>query len=201
MKRNALREVAAVMAALALVNYVLRGRSSDVEPTVELARPDLNAWDLTGCYSLRVDPWEFDRLVVLGAAARDSIDTALQDDPSVVASEIELFTPPARVRLVADSTDEWGRDATTYRAFALGEDAERLEGRMRWLVRADTLWLIWSDRDARAGLALFADGDTLVGGGRAVSRSAAVTGTAQVSAWPIDCATLERERANERSRP
>ena len=179
--------------ALALVNFLVRGRRSDVEEPVEVERADLNAWNLTGCYALRVDPWDFERLVVLGGVPTDS---AAAD-----SADLELLQPPARVRLVADSTDEWGRDATTYRAFPLGEDADRLEGRMRWLVRADTLWLIWSDRAVRAGVALFEDGDSLVGGARAVSRRASITGTARAAAWPIDCATFEREAVNRRPRP
>ena len=209
MKRNLLRDVAVGLAALALVNFLVRGRGSEVDEPVTIVRTDLNAWELTGCYALRVDPWDFERLEVPGVASEDTGATAA-DSSSAAASDVtaspdapamELLDPPARVRLVADSTDEWGRDATTYRAFALGDDAERLEGRMRWLVRADTLWLLWSDREARAGVALFAAGDSLVGAARATSRVASITGDARAAAWPIDCATFEREASDERSRP
>lgn len=198
MKGNPLRIVALVFAALALGNYLLRVRGREPEAPVEFARPALNPWDLTGCWTIRLDPWDFDRLVVLGSESAEPEGVV---EPAEVTEQIPLFIPPARVRLVADSTDEWRRDATTYRAFALGEDAERFEGRLRWLVRADTLWLLWSDRDARAGIALFAEDERFAGAARASSRAAAVTGTAQAAAWRIDCTTFEVDKTDARTRP
>jgi len=196
MKRNLLRTIAIAMAALALVNYLVRVRGREADPALVAVRTDLNPWDLTGCWTLRLDPWEFDRLVVLGGDGA-AVDSAALD-PSAVTVEIPLMVPPGRVRLVADSTDEWRRDATTYRAFALGDDADRFEGRLRWLVRADTLWLLWSDRDARAGIALFEEEDRFVGAARASSRVAAVTGTARAVGWRIDCSTFEVLSAEDR---
>jgi len=196
MTRNLLRTIAIAMAALALVNYLVRVRGRDAEPTPVAVRSDLNPWDLTGCWTLRLDPWEFDRLLVLGANGVSTDSARLE--LSAVTEEIPLLIPPGRVRLVADSTDEWRRDATTYRAFGLADDAERFENRLRWFVRADTLWLLWSDRDARAGIALFEDNERFVGAARASSRAAAVTGTARAVAWRIDCSTFEVLSAEDR---
>ena len=163
-----------------------RMRSSP-EPVVQevVVRPDLVKWDMPGCYALRVDPWEW-------------------TTPASDASELEVpafLTPPTRVRLMADSTDQWRRPRTTYRAVPLtGDHDPRMGEYMRWVVRADTLWLLWSDGRAGGGIALRQSGDSLLGRARAFDRMQELDGDARAAAWRIDCATLERRSTERRPR-
>lgn len=155
-------------------------------PSAELAPeppPDLRSWDYIGCYDLEVDPWSFSRYV----ADSDSAARA-------------LLTAPSRLMLLPDSLDEWGRAHGTRRAAPLsGDHDERLARSLRWFVRADTLWLVWAADATRVGVALFADGDSLIG--RALSlRADSAQGTAAAGAWKINCFTLERDRALARPR-
>jgi hypothetical protein len=144
-------------------------------PSVE--RPDLVKWDMPGCYALRVDPWEW---------------AAPPPDTLGLPTLLEL---PTRVRLLPDSTDQWMRSRVTYRAVPMtGDHDPRLGDYMRWVVRADTLWLIWSDRQAGGGVALRSVGDSLLGRARVFDRRLAIDGSAAAAAWRLDCRTLERYR-------
>ncbi len=144
---------------------------------------DLRRWDLLGCWDLRVEPWAFSPYV----AAIDSADRA-------------GLAPPGRLLLLPDSLDEWGRAHGTLRAALLdGGHDERLVRSLRWFVRADTLWLVWSADAARAGIALFARGDSLLGQALAL-RSDSAEGTATAAAWRINCSTQGRERRAGRPR-
>ncbi|MEE8572489.1 MAG: hypothetical protein V3T20_04475 [Gemmatimonadota bacterium] len=160
---------------------------SPPEPTVPevVERPDLVKWDMPGCYALRVDPWDW--------AA-----------PSSNTSEFEVtafLTPPTRVRLMADSTDQWRRSRITYRAVPLtGDHDPRVGDYLRWVVRADTLWLLWSDGRAGGGIALRQAGDSLLGRARAFDLMRELDGDARAAAWRIDCATLERRSTERRPR-
>lgn len=164
------------LAVVAAVDVLLLTRGSDPEEPAAVERPDLRAAALLGCYVLRTGPWSYS--FPSGAApARHRLPPALE--------------PPARVALLADSADRHGRDLASFRAEAIPA-AERPERDLRWTVRADTLWLVWSEPGARAGAALFAGGDSLAGTARGVTDSVDARGPA--AAWPINCSTLGRER-------
>jgi hypothetical protein len=94
--------------------------------------------------------------------------------------------------LLADSTDEWRRSLRTYRAVPLGETGTAVADYLRWFVRGDTLWLVWSDRRSRAGVALRPDGSILEGSARGFADGDSIGVKARASAWRINCATLQR---------
>lgn len=158
---------------------------SPPEPVVREAveRPALVKWEMPGCYALRVNPWEWD---------------SAPDADTVAANR--FLTLPSRVRLMADSTDRWLRSRVTYRAVPLtGDHDPRVADYMRWVVRADTLWLIWSDGRAGGGVALRSVGDSLLGRARVFDRLQDLDGSSSAAAWRLDCLTLERWR--ERTTP
>lgn len=178
--------VLVVVIAATLVRAWDRLRSSPEPPTVTapVSRPDVGTWDMPGCYALRVQPWEW----------AGSPDTAEQPLPG-------FLTVPTRVRLLPDSTDEWRRSMTTYRAVPItGDHDPRIADYLRWFVRADTLWLLWSDGKAGGGIALRQVGDSLLGRARAFDRVRDLDGTAAAAAWRLNCYTLERERTDRRPR-
>jgi len=153
---------------------------SPPEPVLRevIERPDLVKWEMPGCYVLRVGSWSREATYA---------DTSAVGFPA-------FLTPPTRVRLMAASTDWWGRAQTTYRAVPLtGDHDPRLRDYMRWVVRADTLWLIWADGRSGGGVALRSVGDSLLGRARVFDRAAAIDATASAAAWRLDCLTLERE--------
>jgi hypothetical protein len=154
---------------------------SPPEPVVRevVERPDLVKWDLPGCYALRVDPWEW---------TSPAADTTETEPPA-------FLTLPSRIRLTADSTDWWQRPRVTYRAVPLtGDHDPRVGDYMRWLARADTLWLVWSDGRAGGGVALRAVGDSLLGWARVFDRGLGLDGSSAAAAWRLDCLTLERRK-------
>jgi hypothetical protein len=155
-------------------------------PAENIVRPDLVRWAMPGCYAVRVDPWEF--------AGRSLADSA--------AAEIPAFlTPPSRIRLLPDSTDRWRRQAITYRAVPItGDHDPAIAEYLRWVVRADTLWVLWSNGRSGGGIALRQVGDSLLGAGRAFDRALQLDGTAHAAAWRLDCQTLERESGELRPR-
>jgi hypothetical protein len=181
---NWVRSFLVLIVALTALRVVEWGMAPS--PPAELPSeppPDLRSWDYIGCYDLKVDPWSFSRYV----ANSDSAARA-------------LLTAPSRLMLLPDSLDEWGRAHGTRRAAPLsGDHDERLARSLRWFVRADTLWLVWAADVARVGVALFADGDSLIG--RALSlRADSAQGTAAAGAWKINCSTFERDRSLARPR-
>ncbi|MBT8479907.1 MAG: hypothetical protein KJO06_13390 [Gemmatimonadetes bacterium] len=160
---------------------------SPPEPVVRevVERPDLVKWGMPGCYTLRADTWEWDT---------PASDTTAFEVPAFLAV-------PTRVRLLADSTDQWRRTRVTYRAVPLtGEHDPRVRDYMRWVVRADTLWLIWSDGRAGGGVALRSVGDSLLGRARVFDRVAEIDGSSSAAAWRINCRTLERQSTERRPR-
>lgn len=179
---NLIWSLLALIVALTVLRLVESALSPTPAAELQASRPpDLRRWDYVGCYDLRVDPWTFSRYV----ATTDSASRA-------------LMTAPSRVMLLPDSLDEWGRGYGTLRAAPLaGNHDERLVRTLRWFVRADTLWLVWAAGATRGGVALFADGDSLVGS--AVSlRADSAQGSAGAGAWRINCSTLERDRTPAR---
>ena len=142
---------------------------SPPEPVVQevVERPDLVKWEIPGCYALRVDAWEWT------SAASDTTET---EAPA-------FLTLPTRVRLTADSTDQWRRSRVTYRAVPLtGDHDPRVADYIRWVARADTLWLIWSDgRGRRRRGAAFGGRQSV--GASASFRSSALSSTG--AHWPL----------------
>jgi len=190
MKQRSLPQRIATWVLVALIAATLlrtwdRMRSPPEPVGQELVeRPDLVKWQIPGCYALRVNPWEW---------TSPSSDTTATEAPA-------FLTLPTRVRLTADSTDQWRRSRTTYRAVPLtGDHDPRVGDYMRWVVRADTLWLIWSDGRAGGGVALRPVGDSLLGRARVFDRVLKLDGNASAAAWKLDCLTLERWR--ERATP
>ena len=160
---------------------------SPPEPIVQEAfeRPDLVKWEMPGCYALRVGPWEWTSPVS---------DTTRIEAPA-------FLSVPTRVRLTADSTDQWRRSRTTYRAVPLtGDHDPRVVDYMRWVARADTLWLIWSDGRAGGGVALRSVGDSLLGRARVFDRVLELDGSSSAAAWKLDCLTLDRQSTERRPR-
>lgn len=149
-------------------------------PTVEL-RP----WRLIGCWELRYDGW-------------GEVDAPLSDRPAGAdGAPGGALTPPRAVMLLPDSVDPWGRVLPSYRAAPAAETEARAGRTLRWLVEADTLWVLWSESGVRAGAALRRSGDSLVGSVRAVRRAGGERDSldlnARATALPINCATGERE--------
>lgn len=149
-------------------------------PTVEL-RP----WRLLGCWELRYDGW-------------GEVDAPLSDRSVGADGEPEgALTPPRAVMLLPDSVDPWGRVLPSYRAVPAADAEERAGRSLRWLVEADTLWVLWTEAGVRAGAALRRSGDSLVGSVRAVRRAGGERDSmdlnARATALPINCATGERE--------
>jgi hypothetical protein len=192
--------VMGLMVSLTLVGLLGRGRSP--EPLMEPVRPDLRPWDFLGCLDVSLDPWTLE----FATQETDSVagsSTDLAESEELFATDTPapaILSPPGRLMLLPDSLDEWGRPRPTYRAVPLDADYDGRLGRfLQWFVRADTLWLLWSDGVARGGTALFASGDSLVGRARALDTAEFLDGTAWATAWPVNCATLERE--SRRGRP
>ncbi len=168
------------MVALALLTVLRYLMERGPTPVDEPERPDLVPWDLTGCWDLEVGPWQPE-----GAGAPKSASPA----------GAAFVVPPTRVMLVADSIDPSGRASTTYRAVPMaGDHDDRLRDYLRWLVRADTLWLLWSDRSSGAGIALLSHADSLVGRARSFGDGGALDATARAVAWKINCSSLYLDR-------
>jgi hypothetical protein len=191
MREKSLPQRIATWALVALIAATLlrawdRMRSPP-EPVLQEAvdRPDLVKWELPGCYALRADPWEW---------TSPASDTIAIEAPA-------FLTLPTRVRLTPDSTDQWRRSRVTYRAIPLtGEHDPRVGEYMRWVVRADTLWLIWSDGRAGGGVALRSVGDSLLGRARVFDRVLELDGSSSAAAWKLDCLTLDRQSSERRPR-
>lgn len=150
-------------------------------------RPDLPRWELLGCWELGLDPWRASRS---DTAARDRS----RPPPHLTAVP---FEPPGHVMLLPDSVDPWGRVLDSHRAVSVGDTASS-DPQLRWLVRADTLWLVWSRDDVRGGIAFHRQGRRLTGRARAVGDS--LDASARAEAWPVDCSTLERIEPDRPSR-
>ncbi len=193
---------------LSVLTVVERMRAGRPTPAERPPRPDLRKWDLTGCYELRVGPWEVDPSAAASAAPIESVEAgepgpAGDEEPGPRAgatpasglAEPRLVSPPVHVLLTPDSVDEWGRLQRTHRVASLSVgDGEDDRGSVRWLARADTLWLLWAAGASRGGVALFASGDSMVGRARVSDRRAGVEATASAAAWKMNCATRERDR-------
>lgn len=179
-RRGLLRQAAVLLLAVVATALLARPRSPEREEgRADRTAAELRPWDLTGCWSLRVEPWE-------GSGEPDGATDSLP----------AFLRPPERVMLLPDSVDEWRRNRTTYRAVPLAGPAhEELRGHMRWFVRGDTLWLVWSDRTSRAGVALRPREAFFAGSARAVEDAAGRDVLARAWARPVNCATLAPEES------
>lgn len=164
----------------------LASGGSDAAPP---ERTDLRAWSLIGCYDLRVDPW-VDHAPGTGEAPRPGANDGWLPGEGAAgpAPSGSSFDPPAGIMLLPDSADRWGRALPTHRAVPL-DDGGRPGRSLRWMVRDDTLWVLWSEEETRAGVALSRAGDSLVGSGRALGAGDTVDVVARASARPINCHT------------
>lgn len=184
---------ALMFAALSIARWVMAPKPVPPPEPVVLAVPEM-----VGCWELDVGGWEYSVADSTAALA----DPALPDSTSRA-----LLVAPDRVLLMADSTDEWRRAYTTYRAAPVsGPHDPRLRDYLRWFLRADTLWLVWSDRNIRAGIALLPEGDRLEGAGRAlIERPGApggrIDGRTSAAAWKVNCATGLRDVERTGPRP
>lgn len=205
---------AAVIVAAALVLAVATALQRTAEPPVEEAveRAGLHPWSMLGCYALRLGTWDAspvgsastgDTVSAPGPGAESDGDDSLPgggtSESGLTAGAEELLSSvaaPSEVMLLSDSVDRWGRVLPSYRAAALPifRDAETS---LRWFVRADTLWLLWSGRGVRAGAALLETGDGLRGRARALGGADSLDASAPATAWPVNCSTLAPESAPE----
>jgi len=167
-------------AAVAFVWLSIWIRFRDFEPEAPPQPPDLLAWSFLGCLDIDVDVEPEGREV----------------DPGPEARHGELSLPDL-LMLVPDDFDEWGRTYDTYRAWPLAApDGSAAQGSSyRWFTRADTLWVVWSERGMRGGVALRRDRNGLTGRARLRSGSRSLSGRA--TARRINCHTRSAERVGE----
>jgi len=160
---SSLRSGYVVAAVLIAATWVAIGmRFTETEPEEPPARSALWKWDALGCFRVAADPFP--------------------EDAGVEAL-------PEYLMLVADSLDQWGREYETYRAVPLDSDA--VLSTYRWFTRADTLWVVWSDKRSQGGLALREGLDGFLGRARVTGTSIDVS--ARVRAWRMNCATRQIE--------
>lgn len=192
---------AAGIVALAVVaGRLLLARTS--EGPGDRGRPKLHRWDLVGCYDLRVDSWRVEWRSDPTADAeapspggREAGRGEAAGPRSSASGGGELpasFEPPAGLMLLPDSVDRWGRVLPSRRAEPLGGGGRRRRS-LRWLVRRDTLWVVWSENDTRAGAALRRAGDSLSGRIRTIRGRDSLDATAVVSARRVNCWTRKPE--------
>jgi hypothetical protein len=189
----ALLAAVVVFVGLSLLRGALAPSSPELPPTPRV----LGLPEMLGCWELDVGPWE-----AAGTAGSETPPVSRAD--STVRA---LLVAPDRVLLLPDSIDEWRREFTTYRAVPVaGSFDPRLRGLMRWFLRADTLWLVWSDRNLSAGLALLPRDGRLEGAGRALVESmrdgtGPLDARVAASAWKVNCATGLRDVERAAPRP
>lgn len=93
-----------------------------------------------------------------------------------------------------DSVDEWGRLQPSYRATALDPGVDPDDVSVRWFTRADTLWFVWTDAQARGGAALRDRGHQMVGRAVAELRGSERSLEAGATAWEVNCHSLRPDR-------
>lgn len=158
-------------------------------------RPRLHRWEMVGCWDLRAGSWRVQWQGGEGADAGAGRPGRPSGGNAGSAADLPAsFTPPQAVMLLPDSVDRWGRVLPSRRAEPLGAD-EHPGRSLRWFVREDTLWIVWSEGDTRAGVALRREGDSLAGRLRTIRGGDSLDATAGASARRINCWTRERESA------
>lgn len=167
-----------LLALLVVVEGLDRLHSDDaVDPAAD--PEDLSRWELVGCWELDLGPWRSTR--------QDTVPPSRGRPAPPAAVPV---APPRHVMLLPDSVDPWGRALDSHRAVPVGEAGSEDSPPLRWLVRADTLWIVWSQVDVRGGIALRRQADRLGGRARAVGDS--VDASARAEARQVSCSTLER---------
>lgn len=177
-----IRSVALGLLALLVVVEGLDRLLSDEPADPAAHAPDLPRWELVGCWELELGPWRVTR--------QDTVPPPHGRSPAPTAPSAVPVAPPRHVMLLPDSVDPWGRALDSHRAVPVGEAGSDDGPPLRWLVRADTLWLVWSQADVRGGIALRQQGARLRGRARAVGDS--VDASARAEALRVSCSTLER---------
>jgi hypothetical protein len=193
-RRGWFRAVVIVAAALVLAVATALQRTSGppVEEAVE--RAGLHPWSMLGCYALRLGTWGASP--VESASTGDTVSAPGSDLTAGAAELLSSVAAPSEVMLLSDSVDRWGRVLPSYRGAALPISRDAATS-LRWFVRADTLWLLWSGRGVRAGAALLETGDGLRGRARALGDADSLDASAPATAWPVNCSTLAPESAPE----
>lgn len=175
--------------------HLLAGTRSGSAPADEaLALP---TWDLIGCWEVRLTGWRATPETAPSAAGPGPPALDARSSPDGEDGTLPRgVDPPARLMLLPDSMDLWGRVLDSYRAVALDPgaptrapvgEAARGARSLRWLTARDTLWLIWREGGTRAGVALTPHDGHLRGAARALSGPADLSAGAE--AWPLNCAT------------
>lgn len=215
-RRGWFRAVLIVTAALVLAVATALERTSAPVGGESVERPSLHPWSMLGCYALRLGGWTASPTSVTagpdstpgspgaGSAARGEASPGggAGDEAALPRGAEELLSsvaPPSEVMLLPDSVDRWGRILPSYRATSL-PGARQRDRSLRWFVRADTLWFLWSERGVRAGMALQETRDGLRGRARALGGADSLDASAPATAWRINCATLAPERVSGRER-
>lgn len=201
MSARAVRGIALLAVAALAIAYLVGGGTSGGEGNAGPPPLSLSRWETLGCYELRLGSWRTTPLPT-GAGA----DTAGRGEgtrrPSPLRDVPGAFEPPARLMLLPDSVDLWGRALPTRRAVPAPGSAAGPEARhLRWMVRADTLWILWSEGRARVGVALMpAEAGVLEGSARALLSGDSVDASAGATAWRVSCADGRRMEAPPRLR-
>lgn len=207
MSRRARILILLVLAA-AGAGYRLLSEARPEAPTAP-ERPAIHAWDVLGCWEVRLTSWAAtppsarpDHRGDSARATRPGASRAAGTGPVRHPSRLpEGLEPPRSVMLLPDSTDLWGRVLDSHRAVEVKDGgatpapvgkAARHARALRWFTAGDTLWIVWSQGGTRAGVALTRRGETMRGAARAMDDSADVSAGAE--AWPVNCATGEPER-------
>lgn len=183
-RRHTITRIGLVATVVVLV-LVLGPIVSAPEPELSVADDPaaLHPWRLVGCWELRYGGW-------------GGVEVPASERPAgEEGAPTGALTPPRTLMLLPDSVDEWGRVLPSYRAVPLREDEHRPGRSLRWMVRDDTLWVLWSEGRARAGAALHRSGDSLVGSVRALEGRAdedSLDLNASAAAVEISCASGER---------
>lgn len=208
-RRGWFRALVIVGAALVLAVATALMRTSSPGSAELAERSSLHPWSMLGCHALRLGSWTASPTPGAAGAegtempgrepspAADAPPSGDSGEPEGLSQDVldllSSVAPPSEVMLLPDSVDRWGRVLPSYRASALPGSLER-ERSLRWFVRADTLWFLWSERGIRAGMALQETRDGLRGRARALSGADSLDASAVATAWPINCATLAPRR-------
>lgn len=202
-----LARVLAAAAVVALLLVVSRSLGPGADGSGdEPDAPALHRWDLVGCWDLRVAPWTVAWRDAAGGGTSSvrggSAEGERRGRPAPRAGDRDgdlpgSFAPPARLMLLPDSVDRWGRVLPSRRAVPLA-GPDRPGRSLRWAVNADTLWLLWVDGDVRAGAALRPSGDSLSGRVRTIRGRDSLDATAAASARKINCSTGDPEPSDRR---
>ncbi len=195
MSRRPLAAAALLVVAAGVGYHLLASERPRPEGAEPIALP---TWEMIGCWEVRTTSWTATpeaRSRPRGGVREGSRPPDGSGAPSPGPAPPTL-DPPRSVMLLPDSVDPWGRVLDSYRAVdrRAGEAARssadpeaRPSRTLRWFTGRDTLWLVWREGGARAGIALTPHEDRFRGTARALADSADLSAGAE--AWRVNCAT------------